>query len=136
MLSSLESQARFLVIEGEKITPAQPPSLRLVLQAAGVSLLDKGDIARFETGSGEVILLRAVRIIIRPSGRKQRHLSRYLVGLSEAGVRWEIFLEVVKGLGNTLFRLRTSLQAGLLRLAAACLSPGLSVQKRAALTCA
>lgn len=59
-------------------------------------------MAKVEWSQGSTIL-RAVRIIVRASGRNYRHLARYLLGFAPDGVLWEIFLGVVKGSETVYF---------------------------------
>ena len=114
-----------MIIPGQLITrPSTPEPLRV----AGVSEL--GSSGQFRvTLNGQNVILRKVRLITRPSGRK-RHLSRYLVGISDlTGAVVEIFLGVVKGARNALFNLKGVLQRSALKL----FSRGLNPRQRAAL---
>lgn len=99
-----------------RVVPAQPH-----LKAAGVTLFTQGQMAKVKTKAGQV-LLRGVKIIVRPSGRKC-HLARYLVGRSEDGVWWEIFLGVVEGLRGMFFQAKKIIQKGFLKLSALGLNP-------------
>lgn len=129
MLTNTFKANSLLIINGQAKVIVRQDTVRSELNAAGITLLGRGDIARVKSPGGSIIL-RAVRIIVRASGRCQRHLARYLVGLDQGGVRWEIFLGVVQGLRNRLFQARVWLQRHLLRLSSTLLATGLSTKQR------
>jgi hypothetical protein len=80
----------------------KPDPLRSALNAAGVSLLPSG--RAILRGSG--LTLYCVKIVDKATGRRDRHLSRYLTGRDGLGTLYEIFLGVVKGTKNFLFKAR------------------------------
>ena len=112
------------IIEGQ--LARRQDKRQLIPAEAGVSLAMKGKMAWLKV-SGRSILLRAVRFIVRPSG-KGVHLSRYLVGIGENGVVWEVFLERVRGLRERLFQARRGIQRGLMRLTSAGFNPRQAVE--------
>jgi hypothetical protein len=106
-----------VIIQGQVVKRDAPPNLTIT----GLSQLGQQGLARLQL-SDQVIIIRIVKVIIRPSGRSV-HLSRYLIGVdTESGTVWEIFLGVVLGLRNALFRLRLTLFRSISRW----LTPGLS----------
>lgn len=129
MLASTFKANTPLVINGQARIIVKQDVVHGQLKAAGVTLLGRGDMARVKSGQGSIIL-RAVRIVIRASGRSYRHLARYLVGVTQEGVQWEIFLGVVQGIRNALFRARLWGQSSLLKLSAALLGSGLGMKQR------
>lgn len=118
-----------LIISGQAKVIVIQNSTHNELKVAGVTLLGQGNMARVKSADGSIIL-RAVKIIIRASGRNRRHLARYLVGVDQGGIRWEIFLGVVQGLRNGLFQARVWLQQKLLKLSSTLLATGLSSKQR------
>jgi hypothetical protein len=118
-----------LIIDGRAKVVKKKDPVQLQLQAVGVTLLSSGNMARVEWHKGSV-MLRAVKIIVRASGRNYRHLARYLLGVAPDGVLWEIFLGVVKGPQNNLFRARLWGQKQLMKLSAMLLSAGLSTSQK------
>lgn len=118
-----------LIIEGRARVVKKKKSMQVQLQAVGVTLLSSGNMAKVEWSQGSTIL-RAVRIVVRASGRNYRHLARYLLGFAPDGVLWEIFLGVVKGPRNSLFRARLWGQKQLMKLSAFLLSAGLSTKQK------
>jgi hypothetical protein len=117
MMSKLHFSTR--IIEGQLVR--RQDKRQLVPAAAGVSLAMQGKMAWLKV-AGRSILLRAIRFVVRPSGRLA-HLSRYLVGIGEDGVVWEVFLERVRGVRERLFQVRRGVQRGLMRLIAAGFNP-------------
>lgn len=107
------------IIEGQLVR--RQDKRQLVPAAAGVSLAMQGKMAWLKV-AGRSILLRVIRFVVRPSGRGV-HLSRYLVGIGEDGVVWEVFLERVRGVRERLFQVRRNVQRGLMRLLSAGFNP-------------
>lgn len=115
------------IINGQLIT--RPPAQQQTYLAAGISPPTKQHYAHI-TLAGQAITLRAARIIIRPSGKYYRHLSRYLIGICTATGRiYEIFLETVQGLKRYLFKASAWVQTRLLRTLSG-LTPGLSMLQK------
>jgi hypothetical protein len=123
-----------LVVEGQLASVNKSNSLQTALKNARVTLIGPGRLARVEMPASP-ILLHAVKIVTRPSGRKHRHLARYLLGYTDQGVLWEIFLDSVRGLQNTFFEWRVALQAGLLGLTSTLLSVGLGPRQMMTAVC-
>jgi len=117
MMATLRFSAR--IIEGQLVR--RQDKRQLIPAAAGVSLAMQGKMAWLKV-AGRSILLRAIRFVVRPSGRFT-HLSRYLVGVGEDGVVWEVFLERVRGVRERLFQMRRGIQRGLMRLLSAGFNP-------------
>lgn len=110
-----------MIIPGRIAARPQTPK---PMRATGVTLLGSGRRAGVKLGNRTVIL-RSVRLVTRPSGRK-RHLSRYLVGIDVVtGKLLEIFLEAVKGTREMCFRLKETLRRGVLKL----ISQGLNLRQ-------
>ena len=116
-MATLRFSAR--VIEGQLVR--RQDGRRVLATAAGVSLIGNGRMAYLRL-AGKAIWLRAIRFVVRPSGRFT-HLSRYLVGVGEDGVVWEVFLERVRGARERLFQVRRGIQRGLMRLTSAGFNP-------------
>ena len=117
MMAKLRFSTR--IIEGQLVR--RQDKRQLVPAAAGVSLAMQGKMAWLKV-AGRSILLRVIRFVVRPSGRGV-HLSRYLVGIGEDGVVWEVFLERVRGVRERLFQVRRNVQRGLMRLLSAGFNP-------------
>jgi len=108
-----------MIIPGQLVTRSSTPE---PMRRVGASPLGESGQVRVSFG-GENIILSNVRLITRPSGRK-RHLSRYLVGISNlTGAVVEIFLETIKGARNLFFHLKGVLQRAALKLVSRGLNP-------------
>ena len=119
-----------LIINGKASAAAKPNPTYTELKTAGITLLGaKKNMASVKLNNN-LIILRAVRIIIRASGRKRRHLARYLTGKDEHGAYWEIFLGIVNTFKNSIFQARIRLQVGLLKLSLLALVRGLGAEQR------
>lgn len=118
------------IIEGKLI--ARPSARDALLAANQVHKTAFRGVVIYRPRGGHSIVLKRARVVTRASGRKNRHLSYYLVGFDEAGLFLEIFLGLVSRARNGLFRLRLAAQRAGLKLAAWLLSPGMSVSQRLA----
>jgi hypothetical protein len=118
------------IIDGKIIS--RPSARDELLAANQVHKTGFRGVVIYRPSPGHSILLNGARVITRASGRKNRHLSYYLVGYDEMGLLLEIFLGLVSRARNGFFRLRLALQRGVLKLANRLLSPGLSVSQRLA----
>lgn len=101
-----------MIIEGQLVSTRRSPRKQIMMKA-NLYPTQFQELVIYRPRPGYSVLLHKAQIVTRPSGRKNRHLAIYLIGLDAAGLVIEIFLGLAKKTRNWLFGLRLKIQTRL-----------------------